>query len=103
MANALARETSPYLLQHRDNPVDWLPWGEEALRRGIRAKVSSFTRGHINATTSLDDGLVLIEASVPEAELARYVLDLRSLTGGRAELSIAPDRFEVCPDHLVPA
>ncbi|HEU4975198.1 MAG TPA: thioredoxin domain-containing protein [Baekduia sp.] len=33
MANALAHETSPYLLQHRDNPVDWLPWGGEALRR----------------------------------------------------------------------
>jgi uncharacterized protein len=33
MANALARETSPYLLQHQDNPVDWLPWGDEALRR----------------------------------------------------------------------
>ena len=33
MANALAHETSPYLLQHRDNPVDWLPWGEEAHRR----------------------------------------------------------------------
>jgi uncharacterized protein len=33
MPNALASETSPYLLQHRDNPVDWLPWGEEALRR----------------------------------------------------------------------
>ncbi len=33
MANALAGETSPYLLQHKDNPVDWLPWGEEALRR----------------------------------------------------------------------
>src|SRR3954447_22952004 len=33
MANALARETSAYLLQHRDNPVDWLPWGEDALRR----------------------------------------------------------------------
>jgi uncharacterized protein len=28
----LARETSPYLLQHADNPVDWYPWGEEALR-----------------------------------------------------------------------
>ena len=63
----------------------------------------SARRGHINATTSLDDGLVLIEASVPEAELARYVLDLRSLTGGRAELTMEPDRFEVCPDHLVPA
>src|SRR4051794_9979336 len=33
MANALARETSPYLLQHQHNPVDWLPWGDEALRR----------------------------------------------------------------------
>ncbi|HEY3186976.1 MAG TPA: thioredoxin domain-containing protein [Solirubrobacteraceae bacterium] len=33
MSNALAQETSPYLRQHADNPVDWLPWGEEALRR----------------------------------------------------------------------
>jgi uncharacterized protein len=33
MANRLAAETSPYLLQHRDNPVDWYPWGEEALGR----------------------------------------------------------------------
>ncbi|MBI2461381.1 MAG: thioredoxin domain-containing protein [Candidatus Rokubacteria bacterium] len=33
MANRLARETSPYLLQHADNPVDWYPWGEEAFAR----------------------------------------------------------------------
>ncbi|HEX3172629.1 MAG TPA: thioredoxin domain-containing protein [Solirubrobacterales bacterium] len=33
MANRLAEETSPYLLQHRDNPVEWYPWGEEALAR----------------------------------------------------------------------
>jgi uncharacterized protein len=33
MANLLAQETSPYLLQHKDNPVDWYPWGEEALRK----------------------------------------------------------------------
>ena len=33
MANALKAETSPYLLQHAENPVDWLPWGEEALTR----------------------------------------------------------------------
>jgi uncharacterized protein YyaL (SSP411 family) len=33
MPNRLAEETSPYLLQHKDNPVDWYPWGEEALRR----------------------------------------------------------------------
>ena len=33
MPNRLAHETSPYLLQHKDNPVDWHPWGEEALAR----------------------------------------------------------------------
>ncbi|HEX7239050.1 MAG TPA: thioredoxin domain-containing protein, partial [Longimicrobiaceae bacterium] len=33
MPNRLARETSPYLLQHRDNPVDWYPWGPEAMER----------------------------------------------------------------------
>jgi uncharacterized protein len=33
MANRLGRETSPYLLQHRDNPVDWYAWGAEALER----------------------------------------------------------------------
>ncbi|MDP2328414.1 MAG: thioredoxin domain-containing protein [Dehalococcoidia bacterium] len=31
--NRLARETSPYLLQHAENPVDWYPWGEEAFAR----------------------------------------------------------------------
>jgi len=33
MSNRLAQETSPYLLQHAQNPVDWFPWGEEALEK----------------------------------------------------------------------
>ena len=33
MSNRLAQETSPYLLQHKDNPVDWYPWGSEARER----------------------------------------------------------------------
>src|ERR687890_2055434 len=33
MTNRLAQETSPYLLQHKNNPVDWYPWGEEALEK----------------------------------------------------------------------
>ncbi|MBP9501069.1 MAG: thioredoxin domain-containing protein [Candidatus Promineofilum sp.] len=33
MTNRLAGETSPYLRQHAENPVDWYPWGEEALQR----------------------------------------------------------------------
>lgn len=36
MANRLAQETSPYLLEHADNPVDWYPWGKEALDAATR-------------------------------------------------------------------
>ena len=33
MSNRLQYETSPYLLQHAGNPVDWYPWGEEAFEK----------------------------------------------------------------------
>ncbi|MBN1177674.1 MAG: thioredoxin domain-containing protein [Anaerolineae bacterium] len=36
MPNRLMHESSPYLLQHADNPVDWYPWGEEALEKARR-------------------------------------------------------------------
>lgn len=36
MANRLSKETSPYLLQHAHNPVDWYPWGSEAFERAER-------------------------------------------------------------------
>ena len=35
MPNRLINETSPYLLQHAHNPVNWYPWGEEALQRAV--------------------------------------------------------------------
>lgn len=34
MSNHLINETSPYLLQHAENPVDWYPWCDEAFERG---------------------------------------------------------------------
>jgi uncharacterized protein YyaL (SSP411 family) len=34
-SNRLAKESSPYLLQHAHNPVDWFPWGEEALKKAV--------------------------------------------------------------------
>lgn len=37
--NRLARSTSPYLLQHADNPVDWWPWGPEAFEEARRRDV----------------------------------------------------------------
>src|SRR2546423_12167192 len=39
MANRLARATSPYLLQHKDNPVDWCPWSAEAFEEARRRDV----------------------------------------------------------------
>ncbi len=36
MSNRLSKETSPYLLQHKNNPVDWYPWGDEAFERAAR-------------------------------------------------------------------
>ena len=63
----------------------------------------SSRRGRITDTVSLDGGEVVVEATVPEAELGRYVLDLRSLTGGRAGLTVEPDHYAPVPEHLVPA
>ncbi len=42
MPNHLASETSPYLLQHKDNPVDWYPWGPEALNRAKKEQKPIF-------------------------------------------------------------
>ena len=60
----------------------------------------SARRGHITATDSLPDGRVRVDALVPEAELTRYVLDLRSVTGGRGSFMATPDRYEVLPGNV---
>ncbi len=42
MPNRLAHEQSPYLLQHRDNPVDWFPWSDDAFRRATEEEKPIF-------------------------------------------------------------
>ena len=49
--NRLADETSPYLLLHAHNPVDWYPWGEEALAKARKKRSRSFCRSAIRAVT----------------------------------------------------
>ncbi len=64
MPNHLAAETSPYLLQHADNPVDWHPWGEEALALARRLDkpillsigYSTCHWCHVMARESFEDG-----------------------------------------------
>jgi uncharacterized protein len=42
MVNRLAAETSPYLRQHAENPVEWHPWGETAFEEARRRDVPIF-------------------------------------------------------------
>ena len=61
----------------------------------------SARRGRISSTDLLDGEVCEINAAVPEAELTRYVADLRSLTGGHGEFDTAFSHYEPVPDHLV--
>ncbi|HWS57370.1 MAG TPA: elongation factor G [Actinotalea sp.] len=61
----------------------------------------SARRGRIAGTEALDGGRHQIQAMVPEAEIARYVLDLRSLTGGRGTFTAERSHYDVMPSHLV--
>ncbi|MSP78667.1 MAG: thioredoxin domain-containing protein [Dehalococcoidia bacterium] len=66
MPNRLANETSPYLLQHAHNPVDWYPWGPEALERAKREDKPIFLSigysachwCHVMERESFEDGAV---------------------------------------------
>ena len=66
--NRLATATSPYLLQHAHNPVDWFPWGEEAFeearKRGVPVFSPLATR-HATGATSWSTSLFQIRASQP--------------------------------------
>jgi elongation factor G len=56
-------------------------------------------RGRVHGTESAADGRARVVAHVPEAELERYVLDLRSITAGQAELTVTPDHYAKAPNH----
>ena len=100
MPNRLAKETSPYLLQHAENPVDWFPWGneafEEARRRGVPVLLSvgysschwchvmereSFENDHIAAM--MNDGFVSIKVDReerPDVDSV-YMIAVQAMTG----------------------
>ena len=111
--NRLAAETSPYLLQHAHNPVDWYPWGPEALARAKRADRPIFLSigyaachwCHVMERESFEDpetadilnaGFVSIKVDREERpDLdAVYMAALQSMTGGGGwpmSLFLTPD------------
>jgi elongation factor G len=58
-------------------------------------------RGRIVGTEVTEDSLQEVTAMVPTAELARYAVDLRALTGGRARFRAEHDHYDPVPEHLV--
>ncbi len=58
-------------------------------------------RGRVQGTDSLDGGIQVITAIVPTAEIQRYAVDLRSLTGGRGKFRAEHDHYDVVPQNLV--
>ena len=72
----------------------------QELQGDIMGDLSS-RRGRIAGTDSLPGGISQIQAMVPEAEIGRYVMDLRSMTGGRGTFDAQFDHYDVLPSHLV--
>lgn len=58
-------------------------------------------RGRVQGTEADENGEQVISALVPTAELARYAVDLRSMTGGRGSFTSQHDHYDVLPAHLV--
>ena len=58
-------------------------------------------RGRVQGTDQGEGGEQTIHALVPESELLRYAIDLRSLTGGRGRFELSHDHYDVLPSHLV--
>jgi elongation factor G len=58
-------------------------------------------RGRVQGTETTDDGEQEITALVPTAELLRYAVELRSMTGGRGRFVAEHDHYDALPAHLV--
>ena len=122
MSNRLAGETSPYLLQHADNPVDWYPWGAEAQERARReGKPLLLSVGysachwcHVMAHESFEDPEV---AAVDDGERVRagcvtrvalteddlLALTLRLWSGEPKALALRPAASELAEEPALPA
>jgi elongation factor G len=62
----------------------------------------SSRRARIVGTDQADlEGYQTVTATVPTAEITRYAVDLRALTGGRGSFSASHDRYDAVPEHLV--
>jgi uncharacterized protein len=101
MGNRLAQESSAYLQQHADNPIDWYPWGDEALKKAKEAQKPIFVSigysschwCHVMAHESFEDAKIaallnenFIAIKVDKEErpdIDKYFQDIYTLMNGR--------------------
>ena len=57
-------------------------------------------RGRVVSSSSIGDGMHQIVATVPAAEIQRYAINLRSMTGGRGRFEAVHDHYDILPKHL---
>jgi len=57
-------------------------------------------RGRVRGTEQSGDGASVVQALVPTAELGRYAIDLRSITGGRGRFTVTHDHYDAVPASL---
>lgn len=92
MANA-----APVLLE----PISRLEVTVPARMQGNVLGDLNARRGRVQGTDTVEGGAQRITALVPAAEIQRYAIDLRSLTGGRGRFRAEHDHYDVMPAHLV--
>lgn len=90
-------EAGPVLLE----PVSRLEVTVPAELQGDVLGDLNSRRGRIMGTDGAGDGQHTVVALVPTAELARYAVDLRAITGGRGRFRTTHDHYDVVPEHLV--
>jgi elongation factor G len=88
---------SPVLLE----PISLLEVTVPARMQGSVLGDLNSRRGRVQGTDTLDGDMQKITALVPSAEIQRYAIDLRSLTGGRGRFGAVHDHYDVMPAHLV--
>jgi elongation factor G len=102
MAGSLAfkeamAKASPVLLE----PISLLEVTVPARMQGSVLGDLNSRRGRVQGTDTVDGGAQKITALVPAAEIQRYAIDLRSLTGGRGRFRAEHDHYDVMPANLV--
>jgi len=102
MAGSLAfkeamAKAGPVLLE----PVSLLEVTVPASMQGDILGDLNSRRGRVQGTETVDGGMQMITALVPSAEIQRYAVDLRSLTGGRGRFRAEHDHYDTVPANLV--